>query len=169
MHQPAAGETRVPTWEPTTMRGFTSLLSDYPIITNSDVIKLHGRAWLWWSKDPSASGPSASRASCLSLLRARRSLCVRTLLAAHEAVLGPGDHPPTAVHPSIPFPNMATSFSFNHPQNCSWDFRNVSFHCVCLIMLPGGAAGLRKAAMPLKWRNGHDTPHREHLGDRVWE
>lgn len=97
-------------------------------------------------------------------------LCaVPTLLAAHEAVLGPGDHPPTAVHPSIPFPNMATSFSFNHPQNCSWDFRNVSFHCVCLIMLPGGAAGLRKAAMPLKWRNGHDTPHREHLGDRVWE
>lgn len=97
-------------------------------------------------------------------------LCADPALpAAHEAVLGPGDHPPPAMHPSILFPNMATSFSFNHPQNCSWDFRNVSFHCVCLIMLPGGAAGLWKAAMPLKWRNGHDAPHREHLGDRVWE
>lgn len=67
---------------------------------------------------------------------------VPALSPAHMGTWGPSSHPPVATHPLILFPNMAMSFSLNHPQNCSWDFRNASFHCICPIVLPGGVAGL---------------------------
>lgn len=74
---------------------------------------------------------------------------VPALSPAHTGTWGPSSHPPVARHPVILFPNMAMSFSLNHPQNCSWDFRNASFHCVCSIVLPGGAAGLRASCCTL--------------------
>lgn len=84
---------------------------------------------------------------CLSLLQARRSPCCPHAASSPQGrtgTWGPSSHSPAATHPSILFPNMATSFSFNHPQNGSWDFRNASFHCVCPIMRPGEVAGVRE-------------------------
>lgn len=89
---------------------------------------------------------------CPSPLRAHRSHCRPRAASSPRGRIGswgPSSHPPVATHPSILFPNMATSFSFNHPQNCSWDFRNASFHRVCPIMLPGRVAGLRESCNAL--------------------
>lgn len=142
----------------------------------ADAIKPRGRAWLWRPKGPSASGPSAARdgatpegSGCLSVpvpvLSPLLSLhCQQPVRLRWDP--GQSSHPPEATHPSILFPNMATSFSFNRPQNCSWDFRNVSFHCVCSIMLPGGVTGLWKDCDTLvmgEWTR-HTSPGAQGLG-----
>lgn len=74
---------------------------------------------------------------------------VPALSPAHTGTWGPSSHPPVAMHPLILLPNMVMSFSLIHPQNCSWDFRNASFHCVCPIVLRGGVAGLRESCCTL--------------------
>lgn len=40
---------------------------------------------------------------------------VPALSPAHMGTWGPSSHPPVATHPLILFPNMAMSFSLNHP------------------------------------------------------
>lgn len=166
MHRPAAGETRARTRGPTRARGFTSPLSDYFIIANCrcdqaarkrPAVAAKESISKWSISSPHWCYPGGKRLHvpacwCPSPLQARRSPCrpcAASSLRGCVGTQGSSSHPPTAAHPSILFPNMATSFSFNHPQNCSWDFRNVSFHCVCLITLPGGVAGLRESCSAL--------------------